>query len=67
MQKRTFRTWMKHKFWNHLQWEVSRLSTVSHPNLVQFYGMYKPKKGESPYLVMEFCEGGTLQGVLERE
>ena len=29
------------KFWNHLQWEISRLSTVSHPNLVHFYGVYE--------------------------
>ncbi len=46
-----------------LQWEVSRLSTVSHPNLVQFYGIYK-HQGKT-YLVMEFCEGGSLQKVLE--
>ena len=48
-----------------LQWEVSRLSTLSHPNLVQFYGVYKATS--QWYLAMEFCEGGTLQSVLEKE
>jgi len=46
-----------------LQWEVSRLSTVSHPNCVQFYGLFQHKS--KIHLVMEFCEGGTLQKRLE--
>jgi len=50
-----------------LQWEVSRLSTVSHPNLVQFYGIYQDPKDKCIYLVMEFCEGGTLQSKLEKD
>jgi len=50
-----------------LQWEVSRLSTVSHPNLVQFYGIYQDPKDRCIYLVMEFCEGGTLQSKLEKD
>jgi len=50
-----------------LQWEVSRLSTVSHPNLVQFYGIYQDPKDGCIYLVMEFCEGGTLQSKLEKD
>ena len=44
-----------------LQWEVSRLSTISHPNCVQFYGIYQHKTQTRTYLVMEFCEGGTLE------
>lgn len=48
-----------------LQWEISRLSTLSHPNLVQFYGVYE--EASQRYLVMEFCEGGTLQSTLEKD
>ena len=48
-----------------LQWEVSRLSTVSHPNLVQFYGIYQ--EASQSYIVMEFCEGGTLQNALTQK
>jgi len=44
-----------------LQWEVSRLSTVSHPNCVQFYGLFQFKS--KIHLVMEFCDGGTVQGL----
>lgn len=48
-----------------LQWEISRLSTLSHANLVQFYGLYE-QEGRT-YLVMEFCEGGSLQRALETQ
>jgi mitogen-activated protein kinase kinase kinase len=47
-----------------LQWEVSRLATTSHPNLVQFHGVCR-KDGET-YLVLELCEGGSLQRALEK-
>jgi len=50
-----------------MQWEVSRLSTANHPNLVQFYGLYQDENEGYTYLVMEFCEGGTLKGALKRE
>jgi len=50
-----------------MRWEVSRLSTANHPNLVQFYGMYQDGDEGYSYLVMEFCEGGTVQGALEKE
>jgi len=50
-----------------LRWEISRLSTVNHPNVVQFYGIYQKKSGGSTYLVMELCEGGTLEKALGKE
>jgi serine/threonine protein kinase len=50
-----------------MRWEVSRLSTANHPNLVQFYGLYQDRSEGYSYLVMEFCEGGTLQGAMEAE
>jgi len=48
------------------QWEVSRLSTVNHPNLVQFYGIYQHENEGYTYLVMEFCEGGELRKELKK-
>ena len=56
---------MKQQILESLQWEVSRLSTVSHPNLVQFYGIYQ--EASQAYIVMEFCEGGTLQNALTQK
>ena len=47
-----------------MQWEVARLATVNHPNLVQFYGLYQDGNEGYTYMVMEFCEGGTLQDKL---
>lgn len=47
-----------------LEWEISRLSTVSHPNIVQFYGLYE--ENEKIFLIMEFCEGGNLDKVLRQ-
>jgi len=47
-----------------LLWEMSRLSTVNHSNLVQFYGIYEEE--DKTYLVMEFCEGGNLQSILKK-
>jgi WD40 repeat protein/serine/threonine protein kinase len=48
-----------------LEWEMARLSAVDHPNLVQFYGAYQ-FQGKT-YLVIEFCEGGNLQKVLNQQ
>ena len=50
-----------------LEWEVSRLSTVNHPNCVQFYGIYEHPQEKQIYLVMEFCEGGTLESALKKK
>ena len=49
-----------------MQWEVARLSTANHPNLVQFYGLYQDGDEGYTYMVMEFCEGGTLQDKLKK-
>ena len=48
-----------------LQWEISCLSAINHPNLVQFYGIYLHK--DTIYLVMEFCQYGNLQEALQNE
>jgi serine/threonine protein kinase len=47
-----------------LEWEVARLATTQHPNLVQFHGICH--KDGAPYLVLEFCHQGSMRGVLER-
>ena len=50
-----------------MQWEVTRLSTVNHPNLVQFYGLYQDGDEGYTYMVMEFCDGGTMQDALKKD
>jgi hypothetical protein len=47
-----------------LSWEMARLASTSHPNLVQFYGAYQEQ--DKTYLVLEFCEGGSLQDALKK-
>jgi serine/threonine protein kinase len=48
-----------------MQWEVLSLSSVNHPNLVTFYGIYQHQSERATYLVMEYCAGGTLQDILK--
>jgi len=50
-----------------LQWEVGRLSTVSHTNIVPFYGLYQEEDEGQTCIVMEFCHGGTLDSFLEKK
>ena len=47
-----------------LEWEVARLATTQHPNIVQFHGICH--KDSAPYLVMEFCHQGSLQNALHK-
>jgi serine/threonine protein kinase len=48
-----------------LKWEIGRLSTVSHPNIVPFYGIYQEENEGQTCIVMEFCNGGTLDSFLK--
>jgi serine/threonine protein kinase len=41
-----------------LEQELSILNTVNHPNIVNFYEIYKDKSHF--HIVTEFCEGGEL-------
>jgi len=41
--KRTFSRLSDVQILESFQWEVTRLSTVNHPNGVQFYGIYQHK------------------------
>uniref|UniRef100_A0A6B2KYF0 Protein kinase domain-containing protein n=1 Tax=Arcella intermedia TaxID=1963864 RepID=A0A6B2KYF0_9EUKA len=63
---RNFPTMTQFEILDSLQWEISRLSTVNHPNCVQFHGIYQNQPNTRTYIVMEFCDGGTLQGVLKK-
>jgi tetratricopeptide (TPR) repeat protein/tRNA A-37 threonylcarbamoyl transferase component Bud32 len=47
-----------------LEWEVARLATTQHPNIVQFHGICH--KDGAPYLVLEFCHQGSLQDALHK-
>jgi len=47
------------------EWELSRLSTLSHPNIVQFYGIYQ--QSNKTYLVMKYCAAGSLEKVLQKQ
>jgi len=49
-----------------LKWEISRISTVNHPNLVQFYGIYQHLYEDYTYKVMELCSKGTLDDILKK-
>jgi len=48
-----------------LQWEISRISTVNHPNLVYLYGIYQHPNEDYIYLVMELCSC-TLEDILTK-
>jgi len=49
-----------------LQWEVGRLSTVNHPNIVSFYGLYQEEDEGQTCIVMEFCHNSTLARYLKK-
>lgn len=57
----------KEQLMDMIAWEINRLSTVSHPNIVLFYGLYQEMAEGYPYIVMEFCQGGTLGSMLKKE
>jgi serine/threonine protein kinase len=38
--------------------------TIRHPNIVECYDIYEDK--ENYYIVMEYCEDGTLKDKLEQ-
>lgn len=43
--------------------ELSYLVSLKHPNIVSFYGLEHHQNGR--YLVMDYCEGGTLRELME--
>jgi serine/threonine protein kinase len=53
--------WLTHRF----QQEVSALEQIRHPSVVSIYGHGISPAG-TPYLVLEFIEGGTLRDLLDR-
>ena len=47
------------------EWEVRRMASVQHPNIVRMYGYHQ--ENSQLYLDMEYCAGGTLEQLLEKE
>jgi serine/threonine-protein kinase len=48
-----------------LENEAQVLARLNHPNIVRVYGL--EQAGENHHLVLQFVDGGSLQGRLERE
>ncbi|EIM81190.1 Pkinase-domain-containing protein [Stereum hirsutum FP-91666 SS1] len=46
--------------------ELTMITTISHPNIVHFYGAYMSPSSSEVKVLMELCEGGSLQTVVER-
>lgn len=44
--------------------EIRIMQRLTHPNLVAFLGQGLTEDSSRPYLVMEFCQGGSLEGLL---
>jgi serine/threonine protein kinase len=46
--------------------KVNRFSQISHPNCVQFIGLYKSPENDL-YMCMEYLSKGTLKEVLKKD
>jgi mitogen-activated protein kinase kinase len=46
--------------------ELSFMSSTSHPNIIKFYAAYISPSSSEIKLLMEFCEGGSLEAVGKR-
>lgn len=46
--------------------EVSIISSTEHINIIRFYGAYMSPSSSEVKIVMEFCEGGSLESVGKR-
>lgn len=46
--------------------ELSMITNISHPNIVHFYGAYMSPSSSEVKVVMEVCEGRSLESVGER-
>ncbi len=47
------------------QREARAVAALDHPNIVRLFDV--SRKGETPYLVMEYVQGETLQAILDRD
>ena len=45
--------------------ECETLRNITHPNIVQFMGIYKPDDDTPPYLIMELMKGGSLNQLVD--
>ncbi|KAH0588903.1 hypothetical protein H2248_004688 [Termitomyces sp. 'cryptogamus'] len=46
--------------------EVSIISTTKHMNIIQFYGAYMSPSSSEVKILMDYCEGGSLESVGKR-
>lgn len=49
-----------------LRLESSMLSTLSHPNIVRYYGLHYSRVRKEYNMIMEFVGGGSLADRLKR-
>lgn len=46
--------------------ELNLITTISHPNIIRFYGAYMSPSSSEVKVVMELCEGKSLEAVGRR-
>jgi serine/threonine protein kinase len=56
---------IEHEVVQQFERELTILSSIEHPNVVSFSGLYNDE--ELIYIVMEYCPGGSLQSLIVRE
>ncbi|THU95405.1 kinase-like protein [Dendrothele bispora CBS 962.96] len=49
-----------------LERELSIMQSTNHPNIIRFYGAYMSPSSSEVKILMEFCEGGSLEAVGKR-
>ncbi|KAJ3214049.1 hypothetical protein HDU81_001795, partial [Chytriomyces hyalinus] len=46
--------------------EVNILRELRHPNIVRYYERFVDRPGSRIYIIMEWCEGGDLAGIIKQ-
>ncbi|KAK7053484.1 Protein kinase C signaling pathway involved MAPKK protein [Paramarasmius palmivorus] len=46
--------------------ELSVMSTTDHPNITKFYGAFMSPSSSEVMIIMEYCEGGSLEAIGKR-
>ena len=50
-----------------LNTEIAVMKQLDHPNVVKLYQYYYDKSSGNMYLIMEYCEGGSILDVLQND
>lgn len=56
---------MNRKSWQNLYDEIKILENLDHINVIKLFEKYKTRRHF--YLIMEYCNGGDLESLLERK